>query len=41
MIDNKVKLGTLHFNNMKNAEVRYEVLEDINVMDNFMVGEEM
>ena len=39
--DNKVKLGNLHFNNVKNVEARYEVLEEINVMDNFIVGEEM
>ena len=39
-IDSKVKLGTLHFNNMKNVEARYEVLENMNVMDNVMVGYE-
>ena len=38
--DSKVKLGTLCFNNMKNAEARHEALEDIHVMDNFMVGNE-
>ena len=36
--DRKVKLGTLHFNNMKNVEARYEVLENMNVLDNVMVG---
>ena len=37
--DKKVKFGILHVNNMKNVEAIHEVLEDINVMDNFMVGE--
>ena len=39
--DDKAKLETLYVNNMKNAEARYEVLEDIHVMDDFMVGDEM
>ena len=38
--DNKAKLGTLHFNNKKNTEDRCEVLEDIDVMDKFIVGDE-
>ena len=36
--NNKVKLGTLHFNNMKNIEVRYEALEDYHVLEIFTVG---
>ena len=37
--NSEVKLGTLHFNNMKNVEARYEVLENMNVMENFTVGD--
>ena len=36
--NSKVKLGTLHFNNMKNVEARYEELENIVMMDNLTVG---
>ena len=39
--DEKWKLRTFHFNNVKNAKARYEVLEDVNVMDNFVLGYEM
>ena len=37
----EIKLGTLYFNNMNNVEARYEVLERMNVMENFIAGEEM
>ena len=37
----KVKLGTLNFNNMKNVEERYDVSEDVHVMDDFAVGNEI
>ena len=40
-IDSKVKLGTLHFNNMINAQSRHEVLEDFHVMDTFTTRDEM
>ena len=36
----KVRLGTLNFNNMKNVEARSKALDDIQVMDNFIVGNE-
>ena len=36
--ESKVKLGTLHFNNMKNIAGRYEALFDINAMDRVQVG---
>ena len=37
----KEKLGNLNFNNMKNVETRHEILEYVNVMDNFTVGNEI
>ena len=36
--ESKVKLGTLHFNNMKNIAGRYEALFDINAMDRVQAG---
>ena len=39
-INSGVKLGTLHVNNMKNFETTYEVLENMSVMENFIVGDE-
>ena len=30
--NSEVRLGSLHVNNMKNVEARYEVLENMNVM---------
>ena len=38
--DSKVKLGTLNFNNMKNVESRYEALDEIQAMENFIAGNE-
>ena len=38
--DSTVKLGTLCFNNMKNAESRCEVLEGVHAMDDFKLGNE-
>ena len=35
--DSKVKLGTLHVNNMKNLEHRCEVLEKNNMMEKFTI----
>ena len=37
----KVKLGTLHFIDMKNFQSRYEALEDVHVLGNFTVGNVM
>ena len=39
-VDSKVKLGSLHFNNTKNLEARYELSDDIQVMDKFIVRNE-
>ena len=39
-IENKLKLRTLYFNNVKNAEARHEVLEDTHAMDNFALVNE-
>ena len=39
-INSEVKLGSFHFNNMKNVEARYEVIEKMNLIINFIVGEE-
>ena len=38
--NSEVKLGTLYVNKMKNVEDRYKVLENMNVMENFIVGGE-
>ena len=35
--DIKVKLGTLHANNMKNLEARCEVLQNINVIEQIII----
>ena len=35
--NSEVKLGTSHYDNMKNVEARYEVLENVNVMEDFIV----
>ena len=34
------KLGSLHVNNVKKVEARYEILENLNMMENFMNGED-
>ena len=39
-VESKIKLGSLNFNNMKNSEARHEVLKNINVVDNFTIGNE-
>ena len=39
--ESKVKLGTLHFNNVKNVAGRYEVLFDVNVLNKVKVGDKM
>ena len=38
--NSEVKIGTLHVCNMKNVEARYEVSENMNVMENFIAGDE-
>ena len=38
--NSELKLGTSYVNNMKNVEARYEVLENMSVMENFTVGDE-
>ena len=35
--NSEVKVGTLHVNNMKSVETRYEVLENMSVIENFAV----
>ena len=35
--NSETKLGTFHVNNMKNFEARHEVLENVDVMETFVV----
>ena len=38
--NSETKLGSLHVSDVKNVEARYEALENMRVMENFIIGEE-
>ena len=33
----EIRLGTLHLNNLRNIETRYEILEDLNIKNKFLI----